>query len=124
VTRSKHAKTRQRAANGKFLKTSHLNQGDATTVDVKQEFEEETEARVPCYLQETDENKKKENSMDDELEQISVNSDIMNGFRDVPLVASRSRAVPVKLEDPMGGEEPGQIEEPRLDRNDSMFPAK
>lgn len=124
VTRSKHAKTRQRGANGKFLKTSHLNQGDASTIDVKQEFEEENEVRVPCYLQETEDNKKNDKTMEEELDRISVDSEVMNGFRDVPLAVTMSTAPPVKIEESMQVEEQPQNDEPRFDRNDSMFPGK
>jgi hypothetical protein len=63
---------------------------------------------VPCYLQEAEDNKKNDKTMDEELDRISVDSEVMNGFRDVPLVVTMSSAPPVKIEESMQVEEHAQ----------------
>lgn len=127
-SRSKHARNRKRAKDGKFL--SAPNDQDARTVSTflraqDEDQETEQEVRVPCYAEEAEERKRKTEEDDeketkvkleiDEMDNMSINSDdFMGGFTSGMKRPSRRDNMSRTVFD----------EEPSLRHHDSLFDSK
>lgn len=124
-TRSRHAKNRQRAKDGKFLSLPENEQARTESTVLKEQEDEPEEEKVPCCAEEAQDDHPKEKMMEekedkvklemDHLDNISMNSEeLLAGF-----VTGTRRASRRDLPDHSPFEDG-----PSLRRHDSLFDTK